>query len=92
MDISAQAQQEVERFTKEELRDGEFVRIARGYQCGASRFQLTIDDVRTPMDDAIPVGDAEVIVERSCLGLLAQCRLDFDGDAFVFLDELGISC
>lgn len=92
MHITDQAQQELERFTTEELVGGEFVRIARAYQCGASRFQLTIDEVRTPMDDVIIVGGATVVVESVCLELLGECKLDFDGDAFVFFDELGSQC
>lgn len=83
---TALAVQAIERFAQEELTDGEFIRIARAYQCGGPRFQLTVDDALTQMDIAVPCGSHTVYVDEVCLGLLGHMMIDFHDDGFVFED------
>jgi Fe-S cluster assembly iron-binding protein IscA len=90
--ITESAHAELARFHKEELFDGEFIRIARAYQCGGPRFQLTVDETRTSMDQTIEFSDFELVIENSCLELLKDCELDYAETGFIFIDPLGNVC
>ncbi len=92
MNITTEAKAELKRFTQEELEAGEFIRIARAYQCGGSKFQLTIDDEQTSMDERVTVDGMQIVIERTCLELLKDTELDFNEDGFLFLDDLGNQC
>lgn len=84
--ISEAAEQELRNFVADDLEPGEFLRISRAYQCGASRFQIEVDTTRTPMDETILLNGLELVVETSCLELLDGCDLDWNQEGFVFLD------
>ncbi|WP_067621403.1 hypothetical protein [Alicyclobacillus acidiphilus] len=102
--ITTEARRELIRFAKEELYEGEFIRIARAYQCGGPRFQLTVDDVRTQMDVAISLDgevleadrgldhDVAIVIDKTCLGLLANARIDYVQSGFVFEESVGAVC
>jgi Fe-S cluster assembly iron-binding protein IscA len=90
--ITESARAELARFHKEELFDGEFIRIARAYQCGGPRFQLTVDETRTSMDETLTFSDFELVIEHSCLELLKDCELDYVETGFFFIDPLGNVC
>lgn len=91
--VTEAAVTELARCAKEELSAGEFIRLSRAYQCGGSKFQLTVDDVMTPMDIQLDLATpAVVVVEKACLQLLTGCTLDFIDGAFVFLDALANLC
>lgn len=92
MNITTEARSELQRFSQEELQEGEFIRIARAYQCGGSKFQLTIDDEQTPMDERLSVAGLDLVIERSCLELLKETQLDFNEQGFLFIDDLGNRC
>lgn len=90
--ITPAAVAELSRFSQEELYEGEWIRIGRSYQCGGPKFQLTVEQTRTNMDDTILVDGVQVIVERACLQLLEACELDFHDGSFVFIDPHGNPC
>lgn len=96
LQITDEAVIELIKFTQQDLADGEFIRIARAYHCGDSRFQLTIDTDASAMDEAVPVGDTEsgctIVIEQSCLSLLQECTLDYNGSGFLFFDPVGSRC
>lgn len=92
LEITTEAKAELVRFTQQELTEGEFVRISRAYQCGGPKFQLTVDDERTPMDETVGVNGLEIVVERSCLELLQGTQLDFTEQGFSFFEDLGNQC
>jgi len=90
--ISEEAKTELKRFHNEELFDGEFIRISRAYQCGGPKFQLSVDDSRTAMDEILAVDDLQIVVERTCLDLLKDSELHFNAEGFLFIDQLGNAC
>ncbi|WAH38071.1 iron-sulfur cluster biosynthesis family protein [Alicyclobacillus dauci] len=92
MHITESAKSEIQRFYKEELQVGEFVRIARAYQCGGSRFQILVDDVTTPMDRSVQFEEFAIVIDGSCEALLDDCELDFHESGFIFIDDLGNVC
>ncbi|GMA56620.1 Fe-S cluster assembly iron-binding protein IscA [Alicyclobacillus sacchari] len=96
---------EIGRFHREELCSGEFIRIARAYQCGGPRFQLTVDDVMTGLDRIVPVanGSAEqtqaelgdgvtVVIDEVCLQLLEGVLVDFGENGFMFAEAPPSAC
>ncbi|MCL6455153.1 MAG: iron-sulfur cluster assembly protein [Alicyclobacillus sp.] len=92
MKVTTAAEEELRRLAEAELGAGEFVRIGRSYQCGTSRFQLSVDDTQTVMDERIDIGGVPVVVERACLALLSDCTLDWNGEGLIFLDPVGSAC
>lgn len=102
--ITRAAKQEIIRFAQEELFDGEFIRIARAYQCGGPRFQLTVDDVKTSMDRVVTLdgeivaeeaqigGSAAIVIDAACLQLLENMQIDFVESGFVFDDPVEAVC
>lgn len=90
--ITQPAHQELIRFHSEELVPGEFIRIARAYQCGGPRFQLTVDDSVTAMDDTLQFEGYAVVIDKTCNQLLDGCQLDFTETGFVFYDNLHNAC
>lgn len=97
LQITDEAKQELTRFSQQDLEADAFIRIARDYQCSTSRFQLTVDIDQTPMDERVSFGDYEtggctIVIEKSCLGLLDECTLDFNDRGFLFFDPAGSRC
>lgn len=92
MKITDAATCELMRFSREELSDGEFIRVARAYQCGGPRFQLTVDDEQTKMDERITVDGVTIVVEKSCLDLLNDVTIDFANEGFVFESAANSLC
>lgn len=80
------AERELARFIEEELSDHEFIRIARAFQCGGPRFQLTVDDNTTVMDERVSVGDVWVVIDKACLTLLENMNVDYCNGGFIFDD------
>jgi len=90
--ITEEAKTELKRFNNEELFEGEFIRISRAYQCGGPKFQLTVDNSRTAMDEILTVEDLQIVVEQTCLDLLKDSELHFKEQGFLFIDQLGNAC
>jgi Fe-S cluster assembly iron-binding protein IscA len=90
--ITPRAEEEMALFIASELDKHEFLRIARAYQCGGSKFQITVDDTRTPFDITWPVGEFHVVVDQVCAQLLQSCELDYHEGGFIFTDEIGQGC
>ncbi|GLV13279.1 hypothetical protein Heshes_09630 [Alicyclobacillus hesperidum] len=103
--FTSRACQEIARFQREELFSGEFIRIARAYQCGGPRFQLTVDDVMTGLDRIVPISQAAiepslaesdecvtVVIDEVCLHLLEGVTVDFLETGFTFADAPSAVC
>lgn len=92
MQMTVAAQEALSQFIQAELMDGEFVRVARAFQCGGSRFQLVVDNEITAMDERFAVADVIVVIDKSCLTLLANTVVDYGGAGFLFEDNTATYC
>ncbi|GEO24623.1 hypothetical protein AAC03nite_04080 [Alicyclobacillus acidoterrestris] len=92
MTMTDAAKMELLRFSREELADGEFIRIARAYQCGGPRFQLIVDDTESKLDERIVLDEVTLFVDSACHRLLKDVTIDFTDAGFSFHDADNLRC